>query len=283
MNKKLCLIFILAVAACMPFKTPLHAENKTKAGSFSVLTYNVAGLPDLISQSHPAKFNALISPLLNDFDLVLVQEDFYYHDDLASSASHPHVSPPGTGGILGDGLARFSTFPFTNVVHVPWEQCHGRLGYANDCLTPKGFSFATHQPAPGVYIDVYNLHMDAGGNINDQTTRAAQMRQLINTIKTTSRGKAVIAAGDWNLSGKRKNDLDTLEMLLTELDMTDSCRALKCGRERIDRIIFRSSDEIRLKPLEYKVEAQRFTSTKGRQLSDHQAVSVLFSWEYTGE
>ena len=253
------------------------------SGRFSVLTYNVAGLPEGISGSHPLIYTSKISPRLNGFDIVLVQEDFSYHRALKSGARHPYLSEPGKGGSLGDGLARLSDFPFTEVNHMAWEKCYGTLGHASDCLTKKGFSAATHEIAPGVFIDIYNLHMDAGDSKGDISARTVQMDQLIADMSRRSAGKAVIVAGDWNLSGEREADLALLEKILNEENLTDSCRALSCGEERIDRILFRGNDAIKLKPVAYQVELERFANKKGRQLSDHEAVSAAFEWEYTGE
>ena len=46
------------------------------SGDFTVLSYNVAGLPQEISTVNPQEHIPLISPLLNDYDVVLTQEDF---------------------------------------------------------------------------------------------------------------------------------------------------------------------------------------------------------------
>src|SRR6185503_16774088 len=54
---------------CVPTsKTILPAPT---SGEFLALSYNVAGLPEGISGSHPATNTAIIAPLLNDYDLVL--------------------------------------------------------------------------------------------------------------------------------------------------------------------------------------------------------------------
>ncbi len=64
------------------------------SGVLQVLTYNVAGLPQGISSSNPATNTSQISPKLNAYDLVLVQEDFWYHADLARDAHHAYQTPP---------------------------------------------------------------------------------------------------------------------------------------------------------------------------------------------
>src|SRR5699024_9684185 len=50
--------------------------TETVEGSFDVLSYNVAGLPEVLSDSNPSVNMALIGPLLDAYDLVLTQEDF---------------------------------------------------------------------------------------------------------------------------------------------------------------------------------------------------------------
>lgn len=281
--------FLLAVIAILLLpgtRARLEEQNqpaKKTSGRFTVLTYNVAGLPEPLSSSHPAKFNAMISPRLNAFDIVLAQEDFYYQNDLKTASEHPYYSGRSMEGILGDGLARFSAFAFSKVVHVPWQKCYGTLGHANDCLTPKGFSYATHEIAPGVFIDIYNLHMDAGNSKGDMAAKDDEMDQLIRAMSEKSAGRAVIIGGDWNLSGKREAALKLLQRILDAENLTDSCRFLECGEERIDRILFRGNDSLKIKPVEYQVELERFATKRGWPLSDHDAVSVTFEWETVGE
>lgn len=53
-----------------------------------------------------------------------------------------------------------SNFAWTDFERVKWDTCSNASGA--DCLTPKGFTFMRWMPADGVYIDVYNLHADAG-------------------------------------------------------------------------------------------------------------------------
>ncbi len=258
------------------------AGGVSEEGSITVLTYNVAGLPELISGSHPSLYTELISPRLNAFDLVLVQEDFSYHSDLSSGTDHEYSSRPGTAGTLGDGLARFSRFPIRGEVkHVSWEECHGHFGHANDCLTKKGFSTAIHELPSGTPVHVYNLHMDAGSSKKDQQTRSMQMDQLIAYMEKHSKGMPIIIAGDFNLSGKRPADLEVLQRLIDNQNLADACRETECGHERIDRILFRGNDSIDFRATTYKVEVERFETEKGKQLSDHEAVSAVLKWRLT--
>lgn len=277
-------IFITGIGVAVisaDVREPQSNDEGTKnEGKFSVLTYNVAGLPDFISASHPARNTARISEKLNAFDIVLAQEDFAYHDKLVSKAGHKYKSGPGnTEDSLGDGLGRFSIYPFGKVKHIAWEECYGFLWYANDCNTPKGFSVAAHQLAPGVEIDIYNLHMDAYWSKKDAITRSKQMIQLIKYMASNSKGRAVIIGGDWNLQGSKAHDMKVLSWIIDKEGLTDSCRALECGVERIDRILFRGNESVKITPVKYKAEKEMFRDKRGRQLSDHIAVSTVFEWQ----
>jgi endonuclease/exonuclease/phosphatase (EEP) superfamily protein YafD len=265
------IISLAAVAEALPAGAP-------RSGRFTVLTYNVAGLPQGISQSQPLFYMSKISPLLNAYELVLTQEDFFYGKRLKSRTTHPYYAGRSRGKSLGDGLSRFSVFPLGAAEHVAWSKCYGTFGHANDCLTPKGFAFAVHELAPGVKVHVYDLHMDAGGSPGDIAARAAGMEQLIAYLNEHSAGQAVIIGGDFNISPKRPNDLATLQKLLDTQHLTNACVAMSCPKDRIDRILFRGSGQLELTAGSYQVEKERFASTLGLPLSDHYPVAVGFEW-----
>ncbi len=128
--------FILASSGCMlkKDKDEPDAGNAT-SGDFSLLTYNVAGLPKALNTTpNPELRMPQISKLINDYDLVLVQEDWFspidltfngmsyavYHNLLAADDHHPFKSTPlplplGTNSarssaLVSDGLNEFSNF-----------------------------------------------------------------------------------------------------------------------------------------------------------------------------
>jgi hypothetical protein len=79
------------LASCVP-AGPKGPKPPARRGTFTLLSYNVAGLPAQFSGSEPAVNMPLISPKLNAYDVVLVQEDWvdpvppvppfdFYHDD----------------------------------------------------------------------------------------------------------------------------------------------------------------------------------------------------------
>jgi len=254
-----------------------------RTGRFSVLTYNVAGLPEPLSGSRPIRNQPLISPLLNDYDLVLVQEDFAYHGKLSSKALHPHASKSDKDSTVGDGLSRFSVFPFDEVTHVNWVKCAGYLTRASDCMTKKGFSLGRHRMAGGVEIDVYNLHMEAGGSREDTEAKQADMDQLMEYVLSHSEGRALIIAGDFNLKKKREKDRAMLERMESRLELTDACLAMGDCQDRIDRIYLRSGGGVSLRAVDYDVPDEKFQDEKGRPLSDHLPVSAVIEWKQTAK
>jgi hypothetical protein len=256
------------------------AGSTAAAGSFDLLTYNVKGLPDFLQQGTAARNTPLISPLLNAYDIVLVQEDFSYHHLLEADARHPYRSTPlaNPPRFLNDGLNRFSSLPLGTVERFMWRTCFGVTGNANDCLAAKGFSFARHRlPGTSVEIDVYNHHADAGGAQGDILARQEQFAQMRDRILAASAGRAVIVAGDTNLRRGDPDDEPTLRAFEAATGLVDVDVALGLGQDRIDRVFFRSGPDATLSPVLWRV-ASEFVDGAGQDLSDHKAIHVRFDW-----
>lgn len=250
------------------------------SGEILALTYNVAGLPEGLSRSDPVRNTPLISPKLNAYDLVLVQEDFTYHDLLITQVDHPHRSTPKTPEtrLTSDGLNRLSRSPFSGFERHQWRTCHGGLDSGSDCLAEKGFSVATHSFLEGVEVDVYNLHMDAGGGEEDGAARSDQVEQLLETLLLRSAGRAVIVGGDTNLRATREGDAARLERLVAGAELTDACAAANCpDPNHIDRFFFRNGAEVRLEVLGW-TEDRSFVDEAGEDLSDHPAIATRFRY-----
>jgi hypothetical protein len=281
------------------------SDSERRVGRFDALTYNVAGLPEPLSGSEPDTNTPLISPLLNDYDLVLVQEDWidpdppvpgfnFHHDDLISQARHPYLSTPAAPplgsvpdrpeALVADGLNRLSQFPFTEVVRVRWRNCFGGAdtsdGGAGDCLSLKGFSVARTTFAPGVEIDVYNLHGEAGSTDLDNQYHAEDFEDLAAFIQTYSAGRPIILGGDTNLHGDDPIDAPVWQKFLTATGLTDVCEVVDCGDDApaIDKFAFRSDADITIEPLTHKFEREKFMRADGEPLSDHDALAVTFEW-----
>jgi hypothetical protein len=295
----------------------IEAES---TGEVSVLSYNVAGLPEGFSSSNPSVNSPQLSPLLNDYDLVLLQEDWgdpdpvdyspevyaqyagidLFHDLVVADATHEFQSEPAQqplaqdagrpSALLADGLNRLARMPFGDVSRVAWNDCEGVIDGASDCLAFKGFSVATHELADGVDVDVYNLHGEAGGGPADQALQVADYAQLATFINEHSPGKAIILGGDTNLhtdgdheDGAAGADGEIWNTFLAATEITDVCGALECGDEigRIDKFAFRSSDDLRIEPLDREFAAEKFTRDDGEPMSDHEPLAVTFRWSAT--
>ncbi|KAG7380019.1 hypothetical protein PHYBOEH_011696 [Phytophthora boehmeriae] len=158
------------------------AEN-----SFSVLSLNVAGLPELLSSGNPAENSVEMGRRISNWDVVNVQEDFNYHAYVYSENTNLYRTATSGGIPFGDGLNTLSNFSFSNITDLTrtkWSTCSTFDGA--DCLTPKGFTFLAIQLADGVTFDLYNLHADAGVTDADEVARAANLQQLSDYITANS-------------------------------------------------------------------------------------------------
>jgi jacalin-like lectin domain-containing protein/endonuclease/exonuclease/phosphatase family protein len=257
-----------------------------------VLTYNVAGLPEGLSSSHPATNTPLISPRLAGYDVVTVQEDFNYHAALYAGDNHPYRTPTSGGAGLGDGLNVLSTMPYSDFGRTKWTKCNG-----TDCLTPKGFSLARLRLAEGVYVDLYTLHPNAGTADADLAARRANIMQLNAFIAHNSAGNAVIVMGDTNTRYTRAED--NIRELTDGAGLTDAwvqlirggqapaigSPALVCDPaavtnscEVVDKILYRGNKFITLTAQYYNNENAKFLDGKGQPLSDHYPHTVRFGW-----
>ncbi|OWK71852.1 hypothetical protein CBW18_05120 [Pedobacter sp. AJM] len=262
-------------------------------GTFSVLTYNVAGLPEIASsaQTPRAASTALIGKMANAYDIVHVQEDFNYHAELYDKGNaHPYRSSTSGGVPFGDGLNSLSYFPMTDFARITWNK---RIN--ENALIPKGFTYCRYRIAGGVYIDVYNMHTNAESDQASIDARADNLLQLSNYIAANSKGNAVIVMGDSNGRYTRDNNL---HLFLNVNGMTDpwielirggnipvlGSAAIVCDFpnisntcEIVDKIYYRSSKFIKLQASGYNV-VKSFVNDAGQQLSDHMPLTTNFTY-----
>jgi endonuclease/exonuclease/phosphatase family metal-dependent hydrolase len=266
--------------ACTAETTDDSVDAPTR-GELTVLNYNIAGLPEGISSSDPARLTPLISPLLNDFDLVLLQEDFWYFDLAARDAQHPYKTetdnPTRDIENMGDGLNRYADSPFDDFTRIPWPGCHGTFECSSDCLATKGFSVARHTLAPGVEVDVYNLHNEAGGCADDVVIRQASTDLILDEIDRRSAGRAVIVAGDFNL--RASDPTDSPMLLQWEAAMRDACKEREGCIDTIERMYVRDGETVRLTTLAYQLDGEAWYAPDGAPLSDHPPQWARLGWE----
>ncbi|WAC14652.1 endonuclease [Dyadobacter pollutisoli] len=290
----------------MPFifsEAPLHVSSKrhlaslsiSDSGSFSAITYNIAGLPEFISSAVTRRAVSIadIGGRLNSYDIAHVQEDFNYHKNLCESRNQHFYRTQTKGAVpFGDGLNTLSKYPIHRLSRIRWNDCTGA-----DCLTPKGFTYTQIQVALGVFIDFYNVHANAYNHPAAARARCGNVRQLSSYIASHSKGHAVIVMGD--LNGHYSFSKDNIHTLLKNNGLADAWVLLQNknempghadslpasnildigqGTETIDKILYRSSEDLMLEPGNYKLENESFRNHTGLPLSDHHPVSVSFQW-----
>lgn len=282
----------------------------------TVLSYNVAGLPQEVSTENPEEHIPLISPLLDEYDIVLTQEDFdwwvpaldeldfvNYHDRLRAEAGHDHRSAqhPGPAAVgldeesrpdlqVGDGLGILSRFPLADEERVPWTGCFGGFdvsdGGAADCLAMKGFAAWTVTLADGVEIEVIDLHAEAGGTDEDQRLQAENFDQLAEFIAERAEGRALVVAGDTNLHTDSDHedagggaDTEIWQRFLERTGLTDACATLDCAEtDAIDKLAYRSGGGVTIEARAHDFPEERFRSPAGEDLSDHPPLVVTLGW-----
>src|SRR5690606_13350264 len=169
--------------------------EERSSGELSLLTYNIAGLPEWISSAETPRSTSIreIGRLIENFDLVNLQEDFNYNRLLYLDNAHPFRTVSKGSVPFGDGLSTLSNYPILEFERMAWQACSG-----SDCLTPKGFTFMRVLLAKNVSIDVYNLHATAQNNVKAIIARGKNLDQLAEFMQAYSAGRALIIMGDFN-------------------------------------------------------------------------------------
>ncbi|GHH39722.1 hypothetical protein GCM10017774_31810 [Lentzea cavernae] len=261
-------------------------------GTFSVLSYNVAGLPEGLSSGNPKVNTPIIGRRLGPYDVVHVQEDFNYHASLYANDTHPFRTPTSGGVPFGDGLNTLADHPYSDLARDRWDRCNG-----TDCLTPKGFTWSRIRVAEGVLIDFYNVHANAGDSEADLAARRANISELSRFVAANSAGNAVVVAGDTNTRYTRAGD--NIRELVSANGLTDAwvqeerggvppaadspavvCddRNVSDACEVVDKILFRGNRYVTLELTRYGNENAAFRTADDKMLSDHYPIAADFRW-----
>ncbi|MDH4391457.1 MAG: RICIN domain-containing protein [Aquabacterium sp.] len=172
-----------------------------------------------------------------------------------------------------------------------WRRCRG-----DTCLTPKGFTFQRLMVGQGAYVDMYNLHTQAGSSGNDIAVRRDNMQQLAEFINWRSPGNAVIVAGDTNMrytragenireflgmTGLRDTFVQAVRGYVAPAEGPDNVCAKgsetnEC--EVVDKIFYRGGLDLDLWMEGYSNEDRNFLDSAGRPLSDHRPIAAWFGW-----
>lgn len=183
---------------------------------------------------------------------------------------------------------------------VKWDECSNDTDF--DCLTPKGFTFMRMQITPttdnstATFVDLYNLHTDAGTTDADEASRNGNLEQVLAYADTWSAGNAVLIFGDTNSRYTRAADtaVDTLlannftdpwvqlardGVVPTAESLCDNPQAatnITC--ETVDKVFYRGSPLVSLDADSFEYVGSWFLSANGSTLSDHNPVNVNFTW-----
>jgi len=268
------------------------------SGSFNVLQYNVAGLPSLIND------NGIVGGKTNAatqigtkfaqyaFDIIHTQEDFHYHKTLYAADNHPYRTLSSGDIPFGSGLNTLSNFNWLSFRRISWDRCGFNSG---DCFTAKGFTYMRMTVAPGVNMDIYNVHADAGDTNGDYSARSDNLHQLADYINDNSADQAVIVFGDLNTLYSRERAAAALQ---EQTGLVDAWVQIKqggviptdlpeCGVpahalcESLDTVLYKSGAAVRLNATSWDYVTDMFMQDDGNLLSDHNPVLVDFDWSTT--
>jgi endonuclease/exonuclease/phosphatase (EEP) superfamily protein YafD len=284
---------------------PAAAGSADEPMVLRLLSYNVHGFWMAGAKLSSEERSLAIGELLGRYDLVLLQEDFQYHDlltrafrysiDERGNAPRSHwglasvslltaplrllssraTIPQGSGLSI---LSRHLEAAPRGVTREYLGACYGWLGHANDCLASKGFLRVRVRLPSGDEIDVYDTHLDAGSSDGDREARRVQLSGLAERIESLSAGRAVILAGDFNsrCDGAAEPpwpDCAAFAELRTRLGLEDSGARPDASRgwgQRIDYVLFRGAEGVDVRLLA-SGEDLRFERAGG-PLSDHPAI-----------
>ena len=210
----------------------------------------------------------------SDADIIGVQEDFNYHDNLISSLKDRYSISTYQGGFdlskIFTNTEWLSFFPFPrfkcdglNLLTkddkvcvndediMTWDKSYGYFNHANDLLTHKGFRFYPLTIGNSINIDVYILHMDADfynpntcpnvdGDIEARKNQLSQLSRYILDRYERGNKRPIIIMGDTNCSVNYQWDNDNINEYLIKpissvLSMTIE-EIIPSNRRDVDRI-----------------------------------------------
>ena len=208
-------------------------------------------------------------------DIITVQENFNYNDELYFSLKDNYISDIHSGKIdfsnirwlpyprfKADGLNLFAN---DNVLIceeqiIKWNKSNGYIDHANDLLTIKGFRFyklLINNSADSCAIDLYNIHMDADfyhpencpDVSKDIAARKSQFNQLLNYILNRYNygiNNPIIIIGDTNSYDKYHWDEENIKYFLRNINCIPSLHAQEAypiNYNDCDRVFFINNEK----------------------------------------
>ena len=180
-----------------------------------VLSYNIHGLPELLT---PYKNSNRIEEIVHEvsnYDLAFLQENWVYQGLIKKNFSKDNYiigsknkffkrdKPKRSSGlniITSDkiNIYDYQEYEFTN--------CNGWLVNANDCFASKGFIYSKLL-IDNDTLNVYVTHLDAGESDKDLDVREKQMIELSRSIEKISNSEPLIICGDFNIDYYSNQDI----------------------------------------------------------------------------
>jgi len=268
------ILSFLTSLLCMFFFRESRIAGKAIPDSMEikVITYNVCGLPDVITKDRgldpAAKRFPVIGKKLSDYDIIGLQEVFVPERYLLEKRLRRHFLARGSdSGILsspGSGIYIFSRWELPKSIYEKWQDMK-----SYDALSLKGFVAATVRTETGPEIDVYNFHAQAGGY---PELRRKNYEQMLNVMKQFSfeTGRPVIVMGDFNCEIMDKE----CEWIIRNAALTH----VNPTPEGIDHIFFNENGSAwKISVLSFGVAFDK--PFKGKMLSDHNAFEAVLKFE----
>lgn len=226
-----------------------------------------------------------IAPLLNQFDVVLIQECFVRPDLLWGQTEFPNKVYFGrrpANRVANSGLATLSRLPMGEV-----EMEHYRdVGEPQNRLASKGI-LLVRVLAGGTPMDIYNTHMEAGASAAAQVARRGQAKQVVEFVTRHSPPEhAVVLMGDFNMGPRRsgkawrdyghyssEEDLGgrtwAFESMRSGLKLSDAAdQVLGPVDHGIERLMYRDGTRARIEPITCAFDTEHFRRADGSRLSD---------------
>lgn len=260
-----------------------------------------------------------ISELLSKYyaDIIAIQEDFNYHNELMGPLSNNYTCGTYTGGFdlskIFSSVECLTYFPLPrfkcdgeNIIAkkdriklaseniVKWNKSYGYFTHANDLLTHKGFRVYQTEIDGEVLIDVYIIHMDAdfynietcpdiSGDIEARKEQLIQLSNYILERYKNGTNNPIIIMGDTNSSNSYSWDVNNINRYLLEpINNTNGLEINEMAAnndEDVDRIFYVNVKESKyiIKPIECYYD-KNFVNERGK-LSDHNPLITTISIE----
>ena len=306
---------VIALAVLFTLWGNLTATGQEVGEQFSIATLNVDGLPQKIlmvkvntdgpGDGGTARIGKYL--LKKGYDLLMLQEDFNYHDVLSVMLEDDYRLDEWTGDVdvVGhtidylhlqnhrfecDGLMGCwkNDLTVTPAARTPWQQNFGKFSHALDEMVTKGFRRYEVTLRSGARIVVYNMHMDASDSrdvaderdAKDKETRVAQWTQLREDVLQHLDTRPIIIVGDMNSLYTRD---DVKGVFIDVINGTgrgtvaDVWMELnKQGEETYDKILYINPViGTKIQPVTFLLDKEGYLN-EGKPLGDHYPVAAIF-------